>query len=59
MDIQKRLPFHFCDRCDEFILKVEEQVIFGEDHKIENVLIVRCKNEPLCKRLKEALKNET
>lgn len=58
MLIDKCLPFESCDKCDEFILKVDEQAIFAEDRHIEVVLKIRCKNEYLCKHLKQVLKDE-
>ena len=58
MQIDKCLPFDCCERCQEFILKVDEQAIFTENRRIEVVLKVYCKNEYLCKHLKKVLKYE-
>ena len=58
MDIRKCLPFDCCENCEKFILKVNEQAIFTEDRRIENVIGIHCKNEKICKRLKQELKNE-
>ena len=52
MDIKKDLPFAHCDSCPEFMLDVEEQVLFSEKNSYRE-LVVRCKNDTLCKRLKE------
>ena len=58
MDIQKCFPFETCDKCEEFILKVDEKAIFTSDGRVETVLKVRCKNEHLCEHLKRVLKDE-
>ena len=58
MDIQKCLPFDVCEHCAEFIMKVDEQAIFSANERIEVVLTVKCKNERICKRLKDLLKDE-
>lgn len=58
MDIQKRLPFDACEHCGEFILKVDEQAILSVDNRIEVVLTVKCKNEHMCRRIKDLLKDE-
>ena len=58
MYIRKNLPMPECDSCTEFILDVNEQVIFHLDRCSERILTVKCKNANLCKRLKENLKKQ-
>ena len=53
MKIREDLPFTFCNSCPEFILDVNEQVIFGGDEVAAREIIVRCRNERLCRRLKD------
>lgn len=50
MIIEKRLPFECCEKCEDFILDVNEQTIFYGENSIR-VLTVECKNESLCRRL--------
>lgn len=55
MEIDVRLPYSFCERCSEFILDVDEQILFygmGGSHR---ALTVKCKNAAKCKTLKENL----
>ena len=58
MDIQKCLPFKACENCNEFVLDVDEQAILNGQKQIEVVLKVMCKNEYLCRHLKDVLKDE-
>lgn len=53
MEIKKKLPFESCENCEECILDVNEQILFAYDHSCQRVITVGCKNENLCKRLKE------
>ena len=52
MDIVKKLPFNRCENCPEFVMKVEEQFIHSTDGYYNKVMIVKCKNERLCRYLK-------
>ena len=56
MKIEKNLPFDFCEDCEDFILHVEEQVLFS-DRTVGRVLTVSCKNENRCRKLKEHLED--
>lgn len=51
MDIRKDFPFEHCDNCPEFILSVNEEVLFYDFQGSTRVLTIRCKNEGLCRRL--------
>ena len=57
MIIREELPFKHCDKCREFILNVNTQTLFDTDISTR-VIIVGCKNEWLCKQLKEELQKE-
>lgn len=56
MKIEKNLPFDVCESCEDCVLDVEEQILFGEKF-IERVITVGCKNAKLCKRLKQKGEN--
>ena len=58
MEIEKRLPFKHCDSCPEFILDIEQQTLFYYDNGSSLALIIRCKNERVCERLKKHLNDE-
>lgn len=58
MDIRKRLPFEHCETCPEFILSVDDKVLFYGTQSSERVIDVRCKNETKCLRLNEMNKKE-
>ena len=51
MRIEKDFPFDICENCNEFIMDVEEKVLFFGMEGSERVLIVRCKHSGKCKRL--------
>ena len=56
MEIVKNFPFDVCESCCECVLDVENQVLFFTDikgDKCQRIITVGCKNESLCKRLKE------
>ena len=53
MKIVTNLPFDICETCEECVLDVDEQVLFFGFDRAERVITVGCKNEKLCKRLKE------
>ena len=53
MKLVKNFPFYVCESCCDCVLDVEDQVLFFTDNKCERVITVGCKNESLCKRLKE------
>ena len=52
MKIEKNLPFDICESCEDCVLDVEEQILYAEKF-IERIICVGCKNERLCKRLKQ------
>ena len=58
MEIKKDLPFESCENCCECILDVNEQTLFAYGQSCQKVIRIGCKNEKLCKRLKEKMKNE-
>lgn len=58
MEIRTDLPFDNCDSCPEFILDVDEQVIFADNNVGLRVLNVRCRNENLCRRLEYQRKEQ-
>lgn len=58
MKIETNLPFEFCDDCQNFIMDVEQQVIFADEGFRTRILTVGCKNEWLCQQLKDQLKGE-
>ena len=58
MVIKKELPFEHCDTCEHFVLDVDEQV-FYTDNVSHRAICVKCKNEWLCKQLKEDIRKET
>ena len=51
MRIEENLPFDICDSCTEFILDVDEQVLFYGMNGSERVITVKCKHAGKCKRL--------
>ena len=53
MTINKDLPFDLCENCDQFVLDVNEQVLFGDGQFLTRTLNVGCKNAWLCKQLAE------
>lgn len=55
MNIEKKLPFESCDSCEEFILDVHDQVYFSQKHT-QRIITVKCKNERICRKLKNNLK---
>lgn len=57
MTIEKSLPFDCCEECKEFVLSVNEQVIFNDGIQTR-CLVVRCGHEWLCRQLKEKFGNE-
>lgn len=58
MTIEKNLPFDFCENCEDFILHVEEQVLFADERQFGRTLTVSCKNESRCKKLREHLEDK-
>ena len=54
MEIRKDLPFPYCDECEEFVLKVDDHLLFYGNGS-ERVLTVRCKNANKCLHLKRNL----
>ena len=57
MEIRKDFPFDLCETCGECILDVEDKVLFFQGDSYQRVITVSCKNEPLCRRLKEKVNN--
>ena len=61
MNIRTNLPFEHCDGCPEFVLSVNDKVLFyggyEYDHS-ERLIDVSCKNANKCLRLNEMLKKE-
>lgn len=55
MRIETSLPYPFCDNCPEFILHVDEQIMFLGFAGSERVMTVMCKNAAKCKQLKKNL----
>lgn len=53
MTINTDFPFKHCESCEECVIDVEEQIIFANDGFLTRKLMVRCKNDALCKRLEE------
>ena len=53
MTIKKYLPFDLCESCEHFVLDVDEQVFTVDDTILTRCLMVKCKNEWLCKQLAE------
>ena len=53
MQIHTDFPFASCGWCPECVIDVEEQVLFANNGVVERNLMVRCKNDALCKRLEE------
>jgi hypothetical protein len=51
MEIRTNLPFKHCEKCPEFILSVDDKVLYFSSGYTERVIDVRCKNANLCKRL--------
>lgn len=58
MEIRKDLPFNHCDNCSQFVVDVDEQIVFNDNKPSVRVLTVGCKNEWLCKQLKEEIAKE-
>ena len=57
MIIEKDLPFECCENCEQFIVRTNERV-FYTDTTSHRVLTVSCKNEWLCKQLKDKLEKD-
>ena len=57
MKINENLPFEHCEKCPEFILNVDEQVIFT-DGVATRTLNVGCKHEWLCKQIAQEVAHE-
>lgn len=57
MIIREELPFKHCDKCKEFILKMNTQTLSDSDTSTR-VIIVGCKNDWLCKQLYKRMKGE-
>ena len=53
MKIEKNLPFEMCESCCECILDVQEKMMFSDFCSCQMVVVVGCKNERLCRMLKE------
>ena len=53
MTIKKDLPFDLCESCEHFVLDVDEQVLSVDGMIFTRCLMVKCKNEWLCKQLAE------
>ena len=51
MEIRTNLPFKHCEDCPEFILNVDDKVLYFSSGHTERVIDVYCKNASLCKRL--------
>lgn len=59
MLIEKKLPYDFCDNCDEFILKVDDQLTFLQPVGCtERVITVYCKNAGKCVQLKRNIEKQ-
>ena len=58
MKIDTKLPFEHCEKCKEFVLKVNDCYQIFNSGNSQHVIVVRCKNEWLCKQLKENLVEE-
>ena len=59
MRIEQDLPFDICETCCECVLDVNEQILFANDGNCHRVIRVGCKNEGVCRNLKERLKDES
>ena len=53
MKIEKNLPFDICESCCECVLDVNEQILFSHGENCQRIVTVGCKNERLCRKLKE------
>ena len=51
MEIRKQFPFDLCESCEECVLDVEEQIIYGDCSSCARIITVGCKNERLCRKL--------
>ena len=51
MIITQKFPYPHCDSCPEFVLDVENSVIYEVHGILTRQMIVSCKNESLCRRL--------
>lgn len=57
MKIEKDLPFDICESCCECILDVNERILFSAEGNCQRTITVGCKNEGVCRNLKERLNN--
>lgn len=52
MEIKTRLPFDCCENCEDYLMHVEEQVIFVQNGSVREIL-VSCKRENQCRRMQQ------
>jgi len=52
MTIRENFPFETCQDCNEFVLDVEEKVLFCGEHT-QRELVVSCKHSDVCRKLAE------
>lgn len=56
MKIEQQFPFDHCESCSETILDVyTATAIYGDNGIIARTIVVKCKNESLCKKLQRRL----
>ena len=52
MTIKENFPFESCSSCNEFVLDVQEKVLFVSNHT-QRELEVSCKHSDVCRKLAE------
>jgi hypothetical protein len=55
MEINKSLPFEWCDTCPKFDLDAESNVLFA-NNKVFRSIKISCANRHLCEHLAEELR---
>lgn len=58
MRIENDMPFEDCESCTDCVLNVDEQILFSSEKAMERVIFVGCKNERLCRHLRESIEKE-
>ena len=58
MTINTDFPFEHCESCNECILRVATNTLYGDDRIVTREITVSCENAKLCKRLEEQINEQ-
>ena len=58
MTINTDFPFKHCESCNECVLRVSTNTLYGDDRIVTRVVNVSCQNSALCKRLEEQINEQ-